>query len=203
MGLWIAESEGAHFWLSVLNDLKARGVEDILIACVDGLTGFPDAIESAFPNTDLQLCIVHQIRASLKYVPWKDRKQFCSDLRAIYGAATLEAAQHARDAMEESWGKRYPAAVRPWRDKWDLLTTFFRYPLELRKMIYTTNAIEALHRQLRKNSKNRGVFPNDEALLKLLFLNIKNITKKWTRRRNWSMVMNQLTILFPDRLSQE
>lgn len=201
LGLWMAENEGAHFWLSVLNDLRSRGVEDILIACVDGLTGFPDAIESVFPNTDVQLCIVHQIRNSTKFVPWKDRKSFCRDLKTVYGAPTVSAAKDALEKLEETWGDKYPGSVASWKNHWDRLTAFFKYPPELRTIIYTTNSIEALNSQLRKNSKNRKVFPNDNAVYKLLFLNIKNITKKWRHRQKWDIVVNQLAIIFKDRLN--
>ena len=149
LGLWIEKNEGASFWMSVLSDIKARGVEDILIACVDGLTGFPEAIEAAYPDTDVQLCVVHQIRNTVKFVPWKDRKALCKDLKPIYSAPTIELAEAALDSFEATWGKTYPTAVASWRRNWDKLTTFYAYPVELRTMIYTTNTIEALNRQLR------------------------------------------------------
>lgn len=201
LGLWIADSEGASFWLKVLNEIKARGVEDILIACVDGLVGLPDVFETVFPNTDVQLCIVHQIRNATKFVAYKDRKQFCADMKPIYHASSEAAAKAALDDLEAKWGAKYPMSVKSWRDNWERLITFIQYPVELRKIIYTTNSVERLHDLLRKNTSNRRVFPNDDALLKLLYLNIKNFSKKWTKRQGWDIVMNQLSILFPDRLA--
>lgn len=201
LGLWIERNEGAAFWMSILSDLKARGVENILIACVDGLTGFPEAIEASYPQADIQLCVVHQIRNTIKFVPWKDRKALCRDLKPVYTAPTIAAAETAMDAFEAAWGKKYPTAVASWRRNWDKLTTFYGYPVELRTMIYTTNTIEALNRQLRKNSKNRGVFPDDMSLKKLLYLNIENLRKKWRPRKGWSLILNQLSVLFPDKIS--
>jgi transposase-like protein len=201
LGLWIAQSESAKFWMKVLNDLKARGVEDILILCGDGLKGLNSAVEAVFPPTDLQLCVVHQIRNATRFVSYVDRRDFCADMREIYAAPTVEAAAKALDALEEKWGKRYPSAVKSWRTHWEALTTFFQYPVELRKLVYTTNAIESLNAQLRKNSRNRKVFPSDESALKLLFLNVQNITERWTKRRNWDIVMNQLVVLFEDRIT--
>jgi transposase-like protein len=200
LGLWIAENEGAQFWLSVCNDLKSRGVRDILIACVDGLKGLPEAIQAAFPKSDVQLCVVHMIRAATRFISFKDRKAFCADLKAIYTAPTLEAAELARNQLEEKWESRYPASVRVWRDNWELLVTFFRYPPEIRKFIYTTNQIENLNSVLRKNSAARKVFPNDDSLLKLLYVNVLEQTKKWTHRQGWDTVVNQLAIIFGDRL---
>lgn len=200
LGLWIAENEGAHFWMNVCNELKNRGVEDILIACVDGLTGFPEAIEAVFPQADVQLCIVHQIRNSTKFIAEKDRKAFCKDLKTIYAATTIDAAEQALNEVDEKWGGKYPASLQSWKKNWDRLTAFFKYPVELRKIVYTTNSIESLHSQLRKNTKNRKLFPNDEALLKLLYLNIRNITKKWKFRQYWDIVVNQLAILYPERI---
>jgi len=201
LGLWIAENEGAQFWLSVCNDLKSRGVRDILIACVDGLKGLPEAIQAAFPKSDVQLCVVHMIRAATRFISFKDRKAFCADLKAIYTAPTLEAAELARNQLEEKWESRYPASVRVWRDNWELLVTFFRYPPEIRKFIYTTNQIENLNSVLRKNSAARKVFPNDDSLLKLLYVNVLEQTKKWTHRQGWDTVVNQLAIIFGDRLA--
>jgi transposase-like protein len=200
LGMWIADSEGAAFWLGVLNDLKSRGVQDILIACVDGLKGLPEAIEAAFPKTDVQLCVVHQIRNSTKFISFKDRKAFCRDLKEVYGAPTIEAAAAAFTKIEQNWGAKYPASLQSWKNNWDRVTTFFRYPVELRRVIYTTNGIESLNSQLRKNTSNRKVFPSDEAALKLLFLNVRNCTRKWSFRQNWGMVMNQLAVMFPDRV---
>ena len=200
LGLWISDAEGAHFWLKVFNDLHARGVEDILIACGDGLKGLPEAIEEVFPKAEVQLCIVHQIRNATKFVSWKDRKQFCADMKLIYGAPTEEAACAALDELEAKWGDRYPASIDSWRRNWERLVTFLRYPLELRKVVYTTNSIEGLHALFRKNTSNRKVFPNDDALMKLLYLNIQNFTKKWRKRQGWGKLMNQISILFPNRL---
>lgn len=197
LGLWIEETEGARFWL------KARGVQDVLIVCGDGLTGLPHAVESVFPQSDLQLCVVHHIRNVTKFVSWKDRKPLCADMRPIYTAATLEAAELALDRFAPSWGTRYPMSVAAWRNHWVELTTFFKYPVELRRMIYTTNAIESLHSQMRKNISNRKVFPHDEAVIKILFLNIRNFTNRWTKRQGWDIVMNQLMMIFRDRLKSD
>lgn len=200
LGLWIEETEGARFWLKVFNDLKARGVHDVLILCGDGLTGLRNAVESVFPHTDVQLCVVHHIRNVTKFVSWKDRKPLCADMRPIYTAPTIEAAELALDRFAQSWEARYPMSVAAWRNHWEALTTFFRYPVELRRMIYTTNAIESLHSQMRKNIANRKVFPNDESVIKLLFLNIRNFSNRWTKRQGWDIVMNQLVMIFSDRL---
>lgn len=201
LGMWIADTEGASFWLSVLTDLKNRGVKDILIACVDGLTGMPDAIESAFPKADVQLCIIHQIRNCMKFVSYKNRKELCNDIKPIYQAPNEKAAEQALQYLEEKWGKQYPTVIKSWYEKWPLLVNFLKYPEELRKITYTTNVIEALHAMFRKNTKNRRVFPNDDALMRLLFLNIKNMSKKWTKRKGWNMIRNQLSIIFGDRLN--
>ncbi len=203
LGLWIEETEGARFWLKVFNDLKARGLQDILILCGDGLTGLPDAVETVFPATDVQLCVVHQIRNATKFVSYKDRKPFCSSMRPIYTAPTIEAAQVAFDRFEQTWGQRYPMSVASWRNHWDGLTAFFKYPVELRRIIYTTNAIESLHSQMRKNISNRKVFPHDEAVIKILFLNIRNFSNRWSKRQGWDIVMSQLAVMFGDRLRPE
>ena len=203
LGLWIEETEGARFWLKVFNDLKARGVCDALIVCGDGLTGLRNAVESVFPHADVQLCVVHHIRNVTKFVSWKDRKPLCADLRPIYTAPTIEAAELALDRFEQLWGARYPMSATAWRNHWNDLTTFFKYPVELRRMIYTTNAIESLHSQMRKNISNRKVFPNDESVLKILFLNIRNFTNRWTKRQGWDTVMNQLMMIFGDRLKPD
>ena len=200
LGLWIEETEGARFWVKVLNDLKARGVNDVILLCGDGLAGLRSAVESAFPQADLQLCVVHHIRNVTKFVSWKDRKLLCAAMRPIYTAPTLEAAELALDRFAQSWEARYPMSVAAWRNHWYELTTFFNYPVELRRMIYTTNAIESLHSQMRKNISNRKVFPNDEAVIKILFLNIRNFANRWTKRQGWDIVMNQLMMLFGDRL---
>lgn len=203
LGLWIEETEGARFWLKVLNDLKARGVQDTLILCGDGLTGLRQAVEAVFPLTDLQLCVVHQIRNCTKFVSYKDRKAFCAAMRPIYTAPTIEAAELALQDFEDSWGKRYPMSVVSWRKHWEQLTVFYKYPVELRRIVYTTNAIESLHSQMRKNIANRKVFPNDEAVIKILFLNIRNFKNRWSRRQGWDIVMNQLAVMFADRLKPE
>lgn len=201
--LWVEETEGARFWLKVFTDLKARGLLDILILCGDGLTGLPNAVASAYPHADLQLCVVHHVRNVTKFVAYKDRKKFCADMREIYAAPTVEAAALALDALQDRWGARYPMSIQSWRTHWDSLTTFFKYPVELRRIVYTTNAIESLNAQLRKNIANRKVFPHDEAVIKLLFLNIRNFSNRWTKRQCWDTVMNQLSVIFGDRLRPE
>ena len=203
LGLWIEETEGARFWLKVINDLKARGVQDILVLCGDGLTGLPEAARSVFPAVDVQLCVVHQIRNATKFVSYKDRKAFCADMRPIYTAPTVEAAQLAFDHFASTWGSRYPMSVASWSKHWDELTAFFKYPVELRRIIYTTNAIESLHSQMRKNISNRKVFPHDDSVIKILFLNIRNFSNRWTKRQGWDIVMNQLAVMFSDRLRPE
>jgi transposase-like protein len=201
LGLWMNETEGAKFWLSVFNDLKNRGVEDCFIACVDGLKGLPEAIEAVFPKTQVQLCIVHKVRGSLKYVPWKERKAVASDLRAVYGAATLPEAEQALERFSERWDDKYPAIAPSWRADWQRLTVFFDYPREIRKVVYTTNAIESLNYSMRKVLKNRGAFPNDESIMKLMFMGLKNVAKKWTRPiRDWKAALNQFVILYGDRV---
>jgi transposase-like protein len=203
LGLWVEETEGARFWLKVFNDLKARGVQDILVVCGDGLTGLPDAVRSAFPVADVQLCVVHQIRNATKFVSYKDRKAFCADMRPIYTAPTIEAAELALERFAQLWGGRYPMSVESWRRHWDGLTAFFKYPVEFRRLIYTTNAIESLHSQMRKNIASRKMFPNDDAVIKILFLNIRNFSNRWSRRQGWDTVMNQLGVMFGDRLKSE
>jgi len=201
LGLYLSESEGANFWLSVLTDLQNRGMKDVMIASVDGLTGFPEAIETIFPKTEVQLCIVHQIRNSLKYVGSKHQKAFMRDLKLVYRAVSKEAAETALDELEAAWGEKYPIVIRSWRKKWDNLSVYFRYPEPIRKVIYTTNSIEAVHRQFRKLTKTKGGFPNDNSLLKLLYMGIKNASKKWTMPiRNWNETLSQLAIFFEGRL---
>jgi transposase-like protein len=201
LGLWVAKTEGAKFWLNVLTELKNRGLHDCFVACVDGLSGFREAIEAVFPRTEVQLCIVHKIRQSLKYVPWKERKQVAGDLKAIYGAATVTEAEAALTRFAEAWDGKYPAIAKGWRSDWAELTTFFDYPPEIRKVIYTTNAIESLNHQLRKIIKNRGAFPDDEAVMKLLYLAIQNAAKRWTMPvRDWPSARNQFMIRFGDRM---
>jgi transposase-like protein len=201
LGLWIEENEGAKFWLKVFNDLKARKLEDIILLCGDGLKGLPEAVECVYPKADVQLCVVHQIRNVTKFVSYQDRKKFCADMKPLYGSPTIEAAECSLLEFEQIWGKRYPMAIASWKANWTLLTALYRYPIELRKIIYTTNAIEGLNAQLRKNTSNRKVFPNDDAVIKILFLNIQNFTEKWTKRQGWDKLMNQLSIIFPERLA--
>jgi len=185
----------------VVTELKNRGVQDIFIACVDGLKGFPEAIEAVFPKTAVQLCIVHMVRHSLNYVSWKLRKEVAADLRAIYTAATVEEAEQQLTAFEEKWGEDYPSIVQSWRRNWARITPFFDYPPEIRRVIYTTNAIESVNMSLRKITKNRGSFPSDEALLKLFYLAMKNISKKWTMPiRDWKAALNRFTIQFDERM---
>jgi len=201
LGLWIADNEGAAFWHGVFTELKGRGVEDCFIACVDGLKGLPEAIESVFPYTQVQLCLVHKVRSSLRYVPWKERKTVAKELRAVYGAATLAEAEQALERFAERWDKKYPAISPAWRADWQCLTVFFDYPPEIRRMIYTTNAIESLNYSLRRVLKTRGAFPNDEAVAKVLYLALRNVAKKWTRPiQNWRQALNQFVILFPERM---
>jgi transposase-like protein len=203
LGHWIGEGgEGANFWLSVITDLQTRGVKDILIACMDGLTGFKEAVQAIFPNTVIQRCVIHQIRNSLKYVSWKDRKAFMSDLRQVYGAPTREAAETGLLHLSEVWNGRYAVAVRSWENNWEDLSAFFDFPSEIRRLIYTTNTVEGYNRQLRKIIKTKGAFPNGQAVRKLLFLVNRDITKKWTAPVfNWALILNQLVIRFDQRLS--
>lgn len=201
LGLYLSESEGAKFWLSVLADIKNRGVEDILIASIDGLTGFPEAIASIYPNTEVQLCIVHQVRNSLKYVASKNQKAFMVDLKRVYRAATKDAAEQALDELESRWGDLYPIVIKSWRTKWENLSAYFKYPPDIRRIIYTTNSIEAVHRQFRKLTKTKGGFPNENSLMKLLYLGVQNASKKWTMPiQNWNITLSQLAIFFEGRL---
>lgn len=201
LGFYACESEGAHFWLAVLNDLKARGVEDILIACIDGLKGFPEAINTAFPRTEVQLCIVHQIRNSLKYVASKNQKEFMVDLKTVYQATSLDVAEHNLLMLDEKWGAKYPMVIKSWNNNWSNLSTYFKYSDQVRKLIYTTNPIEGFHRQVRKYTKTKGAFTNENALFKLLYCAIKKITQKWNMPvPNWALTVSQLDIYFPDRL---
>lgn len=201
LGLYLGENEGAKFWLQVITDLQNRGVQDILIASVDGLKGFPEAINAVFPNTEVQLCIVHQIRNSLKYVASKNQKQFAGELKKVYQAFTKEEAELELDKLEETWGKKYPIVFESWRNKWDNLSNYFKYAEPIRRVIYTTNIIESVHRQFRTLTKTKGAFPNDNSLLKLLFAGIQNAEKKWTMPiRNWSLTISQLNIHFKERL---
>lgn len=201
LGVWIGSHEGAHFWLSVCNELKNRGVEDILIACVDGLKGMPEAINSVFPKTELQLCIVHMIRNSLKYVGSKYHKEFMVDLKKVYRAPSEKKANYELDKLAEKWESKYPLVIKSWRNNWPNLSTYFKYPEHIRKLIYTTNPVEGLHRQFRKVTKTRSIFPNNEALMKLLFLATQNATKKYTMPiRNWAFTISQLAVMFEGRV---
>ena len=200
LGIWIAQNEGAKFWLGVITELKNRGIRDIFIACVDGLKGFPEAIESVFPQTQVQLCIVHMIRNSVKYVSFKDRKEICSDLKHIYSAATEQQAQTALDTFGKKWDAKYPTISKMWRNNWQRVIPFFDYPSDIRKVIYTTNAIESLNRSLRKVIKTKGAFPNDAAILKIFYLALANISKKWSMPiRNWNAAVSQFAIKYAGR----
>lgn len=200
LGMYISKSEGANFWLSVLTDLQTRGVSDILIACTDNLTGFSDAIVSVFPKTIVQSCIVHQIRNSLKYVASKNQKEFLKDLKQVYQAINKEKAEDELDNLELKWGEAYPIVIKSWRDNWHKLSAYFQYSDAIRRIIYTTNTVEGYHRQIRKVTKNKGVFTNDTALEKLVYLAYRNIRKKWTMPfANWGQTAQQLAIIFPDR----
>ena len=203
LGHWIGDgAEGANFWLSVITDLQNRGVKDVFIAAIDGLTGFKDAIQSVFQKTQVQRCVIHQIRQSLKYVVWKDRKAFVADLKTVYQAATREKAEANLLQLEQNWGSKYGAAIHSWQNNWDDLATFFEFPKEIRRLIYTTNTVEGYHRQLRKVIKNKGSFPTEQSVRKLLYLATMNITKKWTAPlQNWPLILNQLAIRFENRMS--
>jgi transposase-like protein len=195
LGMWMSQNEGAKFWLNVLTELKNRGLEDILIACVDGLKGFPEAIEAVYPNTKVQLCIVHMVRNSMKYVSWKDRKLLAADLRKIYSAPTVDDAETALACFGDKWDDKYPSISKSWLNHWGNITPFFDYPADIRRAIYTTNAIESLNMTLRKVIKNKRVFPSDNSVFKVLFLAIGNISKKWTMPiHNWKAAMNRFTI---------
>ncbi|NTW80043.1 MAG: IS256 family transposase [Geobacteraceae bacterium] len=202
LGMWTAENEGAKFWLQVVTELRNRGVKDIFIACVDGLKGFPEAIESIFPKTQIQLCIVHMVRHSLNYVSWKQRKEVADDLKTIYQATTVELAERNLEAFAAKWDASHPSIAKSWRNNWERIIPLFSYPTDIRKAIYTTNAIESLNMSLRKITKNRGHFPSDESMFKLLYLALKNIAKKWTMPiRDWKSALNQFSILFEGRMS--
>lgn len=203
LGIWISQNEGAKFWINVLTELQNRGVEDIFIACVDGLTGFPEAIESVYPQTQVQLCIVHMVRSSLRYVGWKARKTVAADLKTIYSAKTIDEAELALESFSEKWDAQYPSISKSWKNRWGNIIPFFDYPAEIRKAIYTTNAIESINMSIRKVIKNKRVFPSDEAALKQLYLALRNISKKWTMPiRNWGPALNRFAIMFPNRLPE-
>jgi putative transposase len=201
LGMWINDSEGAKFWLSIFTELQNRGMRDCLVACADGLKGFPEALQAVFPRASAQLCIVHKVRSSLRYVPVKQRKAVASDLREIYSAPSVSAAEVALDRFAERWDEHYPLISKLWRREWSLLTTFFDYPPEIRKVIYTTNAIESLNYSLRRVLKNRGAFPDDASVMKVLYLAIQRAAKKWTMPlHNWGAALNRFAIMFPDRI---
>ncbi len=201
LGVYVSENEGANFWLSVLTDLNNRGVKDVLIACIDNLNGFEHAINAIFPKTEVQSCVVHQIRNSLKYIASKDQKEFLSELKPVYKAPTRELAEMNLENLGEKWRKKYPVVIKSWEENWHKLSTYFKYTEDIRRIIYTTNTIEGFHRQVRKVTKNKGVFPSDDALLKLVYLAYRNISKKWTQPlHNWSLTVSQLSIHFEGRL---
>lgn len=203
IGMYVGENEGAKFWLSIINGLKNRGVQDILIACVDGLNGFPQAIEAVYPKTEIQQCIIHQIRNTTNYISYKDLKKLMADLKMVYAAPDEAAALEELESFGEKWNSKYPKIYKSWSEHWATLSTYFKYPNEVRKLIYTTNAIEGFNRQLRKVTKSRTVFPSDDSLLKMLYLATMDITKKWTgRRRDWSQIRAQLEIYFEERLEK-
>jgi transposase-like protein len=201
LGIWVGENESAKFWLNVLNELRNRGVQDILICSVDNLKGFTEAINACFPETEIQKCVIHQIRNSVRYVSYKDLKKVTAALKPIYTAPTEEAALEALDQFETTWGSKYPLIIRSWRSNWGEIATFFKYPPEIRKIIYTTNMIESYHRQLRKVTKGKSIFPTEDALLKMLYLATMDVLRKWTGRiRNWSQILLQLSVYFPDKV---
>lgn len=203
LGMWVGENESAKYWATVLNGLRNRGVEDIFIACTDNLTGFASAIEAVFPKTEIQNCIIHQLRNSSKYVSYKDLKPLMADLKAVYAAVNEESALDALDIFAERWNKKYPKISQSWRDNWPNLSTYFQFPQEVRRLIYTTNAIEGFNRQLRKVTKAKTVFPSDDSLLKMLYLAMVDITKKWTgRRQDWSIIHAQLAVFFDERMPE-
>ena len=199
LGLWVQSTEGAKFWMAILSELKARGVEDALVLCADGLTGMAQAVEAVFPKTIFQTCVVHMIRASTRFVPWKERRAVCADLRPIYTAPNVEAAEAALEAFEEKWGKRFPMIGPIWRRRWDEVTPFLSFPEEIRHAIYTTNSVEAMNRQVRKVLKTRGALPSDQAVLKLVYLALRNARSRWSRTKGWAQARLQFQILFGDR----
>lgn len=201
--MWIAPTEGAKFWLGVMTELKNRGVKDLFIASVDGLKGLPEAIETAFPEVEVQLCIVHMVRNSIKYVSWQDRKEVCRDLKEVYAAPTESSALQKLEEFDQKWNGKYPTISKKWRDNWDRIIPFFDYPEDIRRVMYTTNAIESVNRSIRKVIKAKGAFPNDRAILKMLYLALNNASKKWTMPiRNWKAALNHFAIRFEGRLPE-
>jgi transposase-like protein len=202
LGMYLSENEGAKLWLSVLTDLKNRGMQDMLIACIDGLKGFPEAIAAIFPKTEIQTCIVHQIRNSLRYISEKDKKAFMADLKPVYQALNKEQGYENLISLDEKWGKKYPVPIQSWYNNWENLSTFFRYDVDIRRVIYTTNTVEGFHRQVRKVTKTKGAFTSDNALLKLVYLVVQRVSEKWTMPlHNWSLTLSQLYIMFGDRIA--
>lgn len=202
LGLYLGQNESATFWLQVLTDLSHRGIEDILIACIDNLRGFADAIENIFPKTEVQLCIIHQIRNSVKYIPWKHYREFIKDLKQVYKASSLELAEHNLDNLEEKWGKQYPIAIQSWRSNWNRLSQYFKYPEPIRKLVYTTNTVEGYHRMIRKITKSKGAFTSDMAMLKLVYLATIQFNKRWVNNlRDWPQIISQLFIYFENRIN--
>ena len=203
LGMWVGENESAKYWATVLNSLRNRGVEDVFIACTDNLTGFANAIEAVFPKADIQNCIIHQLRNSSKYVSYKDLKALMADLKKVYAAVDEPSAEEALEAFSARWDKKYPKISASWRENWPNLSTYFKFPEELRRLIYTTNAIEGFNRQLRKVTKAKAVFPTDDSLLKMLYLAMLDITKKWTgRRQDWAVIHAQLAVYYADRMPE-
>lgn len=201
IGLYLGDSESATFWLQVLTDMQQRGVKDILIASIDNLKGFAQAIENIFPDTEIQLCVIHQIRNSLKYIPWNKQREFIKDLKLVYKASSVEVALHQLEQMEKKWGKKYPVVFKSWRSNWDRLTQYFKYPEPIRKLIYTTNTVEGYHRMVRKVTKSKGAFTSDMAMMKLVYLATLNFQKRWKNSIfNWPTILNGLTIYFEDRI---
>ena len=201
LGMWVSENESSKYWLNVLNELKNRGVKDILITSIDGLAGFEDAIKAVYPKTEIQRCIIHQLRNTFKYVSYKDKKEFAKDFKSVYKAVTKESAWNNFIQLKDKWGKKYPLSFKIWEDNWESLTAYFKYPQEIRTLIYTTNPIESFNRQLRKVTKSKSVFPNDTALLKMLYLVTMDVVKKWTmRQKNWASILAQLAVYFKDRV---
>lgn len=204
LGLYQGESESASFWLQVLSDLSQRGIKDILISSIDNLKGFADAIENIFPKSEVQLCVIHQIRNTLKYIPWKNQREFMRDLKAVYKANTKETAEHNLDKLEAKWGKQYPIVFRSWRSNWERLSNYFKYPEPIRRLIYTTNTVEGYHRMVRKVTKSKGAFTSETAALKLIYLVTMNFHKKWQNSiYDWPNILNQLTIIFEDRILKD
>ena len=199
----MGQNESATFWLQVLTDLSQRGIEDILIASIDNLRGFADAIENIFPKTEVQLCVIHQIRNSLKYITWRHYREFIKDLKEVYKASSLELAEHNLDLLDEKWGKQYPVVIQSWRSNWHRLSQYFKYPEPIRKMVYTTNTVEGYHRMIRKVTKSKGAFTSDMAMLKLVYLATIQFNSRWVKNvRNWSQIMSQLFIYFENRINE-